>query len=114
MSAETLADLIAALRDAATPSEPEFMTVPEYAAYLRVPERWIRDRLMPSHPEFLQHHRFTRNNPVFSRADRAANNAHYLKVAPDSASEPSAGDGQVLEFDPKAIRAGARTLGITA
>lgn len=120
MNGESIADLVAALRAAVQPAEPEFMTVPELAAWLRLdemgvkdPERWIKDRLMPSHPERLPHCSFTRNNPVFSREDRAWIREHYHVDAATDASAPAAGDAQVLEFDRKAISRGARALGIS-
>ena len=119
MSTETIADLVAALRAASQPAEPDFMTVPELAAWLRLdegdvkdPERWIRDRLTPSHPQRLPHCRFTRNEPVFSREDRAWIREHF-HVGANDASAPAGGDARVLEFDPKAIKRGGRTLGIS-
>jgi hypothetical protein len=119
MTAEEIAELVSALRDAAEAAEPQFMTVPEYAAYLRLdemdvkdPGRWIRERLKPSHPEFLAHHRFTRNNPVFSRDDRAVNSERYRK-AESARTRPTApqADAQILEFE-KAAKRGGRALGL--
>lgn len=122
MSAETIADLVAALRAAAQSDGPDFMTVTELAAWLRLdamdvkdPERWIRDRCTPSHSQRLPHCRFTRNEPVFSREQRAEIKARYA-VDGASADEgsPANGDARVVEFDPAAIKRGARTLGIVA
>lgn len=119
MTGDQLTELVTALRAAAAPAEPEFMTVPELAAWLRLdamgvkdPERWIKDRLMPRHPERLPHCSFTRNHPVFSREDRAWIRDRYHQDAREDSGIADGPGAQVLEFDPKAIKRGARALGL--
>jgi hypothetical protein len=89
--------------------EPENMTVRELAVFLgaRTPdeiksaERWIKDRLMPGHPERLPHTRLMRNRPTFTRQHRTEILARYdVAGAADAERGPMA---EVIEIDSKTL-----------
>jgi hypothetical protein len=87
--------------------EPEFMTVDEMVAHYRIAKkRWLTDRLRPSHPDYVRHHRFY--EPVFSRADRELFEATHLR-APGEQEAPARADGP--EFDLLLAAKGRRILG---
>lgn len=88
-------------------AEPEFMTVDEMVARYRIKrKRWLTDRLKPSHPDYVQHHRFL--EAVFSPEDRDLFEATHLRTpAEDGALAPTDGP----EFDPLLVAKGRRILG---
>lgn len=96
--------------------EPDWWTVGEMVAYYRLPNRrWLTDRLTPSHPDRVRHHRFDRNNPVFSPGDRQLFEERYERNALEG--EPLAEPtplASVVEIDPVMAARGAKALGLGA
>lgn len=95
------------------PDEPEFMTPEELVVWLHFADpddeksmksalRWVKDRLMPSHPERLPHFRGMRNRPVFSRADRAEIKARFSVPGADQEAD-AVQLAEVIELDPKTL-----------
>lgn len=97
--------------------EPENMTVRELAVFLgaRTPdeiksaERWIKDRLMPSHPERLPHTRLMRNRPTFTREHRTEILARYNVAGAETAAETDRGAiADVIDIDTKTLNRARR------